>query len=136
MLPPLDEWMKGTFFSWWQAWLDTTAPRGNLPPTVVVVMVVVGIVLAGLAAPIGEEMYLGGYLLPRISYLKGFAPLVNVVLFALHHFFTLWLVPTRIITLLPIVYTVWWKRNICLSIVPHCILNIVGLLILFFTLFR
>ena len=96
VLPPLDGWVKDTFFSWWPSWLDTTAPIGNLPPAVVVVMVVLGIALAGLAAPIVEEMYFRGYLLPRMSYLKGWAPLVNVVLFALYHLFTLWLVPTRI----------------------------------------
>jgi membrane protease YdiL (CAAX protease family) len=135
VLPPLDGWVKGTFFSWWPRWLDTTAPIGNLPPALVVVMVV-GIALTGLAAPIVEEMYFRGYLLPRMSYLKGWAPLLNVVLFALYHLFTLWLAPTRIITLLPIVYAVWWKKNIYLSIVPHCVLNTVGLLILIFTVFR
>ena len=43
-----------------------------------------------------EEMYFHGYLLPRISRLGAWAPLVNTVLFSLYHFFTPWLNVGRI----------------------------------------
>jgi membrane protease YdiL (CAAX protease family) len=43
-----------------------------------------------------EEMYFRGYLLPRISRLGAWAPLVNTVLFSLYHLFTPWLNVGRI----------------------------------------
>ena len=43
-----------------------------------------------------EELYFRGYLLPRISRLGAWAPLVNTVLFSLYHLFTPWLSVGRI----------------------------------------
>ena len=43
-----------------------------------------------------EEMFFRGYLLPRISRLGAWAPLVNTVLFSLYHLFTPWLNVGRI----------------------------------------
>lgn len=84
-----------------------------------------------------EELYYRGYLLPRVSRLGKWAPLINTVLFSLYHFTSLWQNPSRIIAFLPMVYAVWWKRNIYLGILVHCALivfNSLGILALFFTL--
>ena len=43
-----------------------------------------------------EKMYFRGYLLPRISRLGAWAPLVNTVLFSPYHLFTPWLNVGRI----------------------------------------
>ncbi len=37
-----------------------------------------------------------------------------------------WANPSRILLMLPLVYVVWRKQNIYLSIVAHCTLNIIG----------
>ena len=87
---------------------------------------VLGFVLNGIAGPAVEELYFRGYLLPRISRLKGWAPLVNVVLFSIYHFLTPWQNPARILALLPVVYAVWWKKNIYIGIIVHCAANIIG----------
>jgi hypothetical protein len=50
---------------------------------------------------------------------------------------SLWQNPSRIIAFLPMVYAVWWKKNIYLGIIVHCALivfNSLGILALFFTL--
>jgi hypothetical protein len=40
------------------------------------------------------------------------------------------------VVLVPMVYAVWWKRNIALGIITHCLLNIIGLLFTFALLLR
>jgi len=87
---------------------------------------VLGFVFNGIVGPVVEELYFRGYLLPRISRLKGWAPLLNVVLFSIYHFFTPWQNPARILALLPMGYAVWWKKNIYIGIIVHCIINIIG----------
>jgi len=82
------------------------------------------LVLNGLAGPIVEELYFRGYLLPRMEYLTGWAPLVNVALFSLYHFFSPWQFITRIIAFYPWAFVVRWKRNIFVSMAAHCLLNI------------
>lgn len=89
-----------------------------------IVTFVLFLVANGLAGPIVEELYFRGYLLPRMEYLKGWAPLVNVALFSLYHFFSPWQFFTRIIAFYPWAHVVRWKRNIFISMVVHCSLNI------------
>lgn len=88
------------------------------------------VLLDGLVGPWVEELYFRGYLLPRMAVLGRWAPLLNIVLFSLYHFFTPWQNLTRILALLPLIYAVWWKRNIRISILTHCLLNTGSLLML------
>ncbi len=67
-----------------------------------------------------EELYFRGFLLPRISRLGVWAPMLNTVMFSVYHFFTPSENVTRILALLPMVYVVWWKKNIKISIILHC----------------
>ena len=56
--------------------------------------------------------------------MKGWAPLVNVLLFSLYHFFSPWQNITRILAFTPMAGVVRWKKNIYLSMCAHCLLNI------------
>ena len=87
---------------------------------------ILNLVLNGIAGPVVEELYFRGYLLPRLSRLKGWAALMSVLLFSLYHFFTPWQNVIRIIALVPMVYAVWWKRNIYLGMIVHCVGNTFG----------
>ncbi len=91
---------------------------------------VLGLAVNGAAGPVVEELYFRGYLLPRLSRLGAWAPLVNAVLFSLYHFFTPWQNPGRILGLLPMVYAVQWKRNIYIGIAVHVLGNVVAMLAL------
>ena len=82
------------------------------------------LVLNGVAGPVVEELYFRGYLLPRIEYLKGWSAPVNVFLFSLYHFFSPWQNISRILAFLPLAYIVRLKKNIFLSMLVHCLLNI------------
>jgi membrane protease YdiL (CAAX protease family) len=77
-------------------------------------------------APIVEELYFRGFLLPRMTWMGKAAPVVNTLLFALYHFWTPWQVITRVLALVPTVYIVNTKRNIYIGIMVHCLMNIVG----------
>ena len=87
-----------------------------------------GILLNGILGPAVEEFYFRGYLLPRIPASAGWAPLINAVLFSLYHFFSPWQNITRIVGLIPLVYTVSWKRNLYLSMFTHVLGNLVGMI--------
>jgi hypothetical protein len=83
-------------------------------------------VLNGLVGPIVEELYFRGYLLPRMQGLGRWAPLVNVSLFSLYHFWSPWQIVARILAIGPMVYAVQWKRNVYLGMVVHCTLNTIS----------
>lgn len=84
------------------------------------------IVINGLAAPIVEELYFRGYLLPRLSRFGALAPLLNAGLFTLYHFWQPYAYVSVIAVIIPFVYLIWWKRNIYLAIAIHCALNLIG----------
>lgn len=86
-----------------------------------------------LILPAVEEIYFRGYLLPRMpEKLKGCVIPIHSTLFALYHTWTPWLIVTRTVGVLPLIYLVKRKENIYLGIAAHCIINsidfIVGLL--------
>jgi hypothetical protein len=87
------------------------------------------LVLNGFIGPIVEELYFRGYLLPRMEWMGRWAPLVNVSLFSLYHFWSPWQVLGRILGLGPTVYAVRWKENVYLGMVVHCTGNILGIIL-------
>jgi uncharacterized protein len=120
----LDQVILKGLFAWLPDWFQITrfTPADYSQPVLTVTFVLF-LVLNGFAGPVVEELYFRGYLLPRIEYLKSWAPLVNVLLFSFYHFFSPWQNITRILALLPLAYTVRWKKNIYLSMLAHCLLN-------------
>jgi uncharacterized protein len=86
-------------------------------------------VVNGLLGPIVEETYFRGYLLPRLERLGRWAPLVNVSLFSLYHFWSPWQLIARILGLGPTVYAVRWTRNIYLGMIVHASLNTLSVVI-------
>lgn len=131
ILAPLDEYLIQNIFAWLPPWsfpADFLAELDQYPPSILLVTFLVGLALNGVAGPLVEELFFRGYLLPRIPASRRWAPLINVLLFSLYHFFSPWQNVTRIVALIPLVYAVSWKRNIYLSIFTHCILNTLGML--------
>src|SRR5215216_3802360 len=128
LLTPLDIFVKEYLFSWLPGWfVITNGLTENLARYSTAALLITwafGLIVNGLVAPVVEEMYFRGYLLPRISHLGAWAPLVNTVLFSLYHFFTPWLNVGRIIQFLPVVYAAWWKRSIYVSIAVHVLGNV------------
>jgi len=129
--PLLDNLIAKAWFSWLPEWYFIFGPdqlQGYTRPALLLTFWV-GLIVNGLVLPTVEELYFRGYLLPRIERFGKWAPLVNISLFSLYHFWTPWQIFSRIILLLPWVYVAWRKRNIYLIIITHCTANILGWLL-------
>lgn len=126
--PPIEAYLQQTVFAWWPNWLIPSAMDTSTLSTnpALGLIALASLPLQAIIGPTVEELYFRGYLLPRLSYLKAWAPVINTLLFSLYHFFTPWQNPARILALLPAVYLVQRKRNIYLSIVFHIALNLIG----------
>ena len=120
------------FFGWLADWYVTPIQVdriGDYSPTAWAVTLAAYLAINGLLGPIVEELYFRGYLLPRMERMGRWAPLVNVALFSLYHFWSPWQVMARIVGLGPTVYAVRWKRNVYLGMAVHCALNTISVLI-------
>jgi len=128
LFPPLDRFFVENAFSWLPGWFFFAEDLTRYSTAALLITWTLGLVVNGIVGPVVEEMYFRGYLLPRISRLGAWAPLLNTVLFSLYHFFTPWLNMSRIIGLLPMVYAAWWKRSIYVSMAVHVLGNTIPML--------
>lgn len=126
---PIDSFLIAKLFSRLPSWfLLSQLDLGQYSGGILKATLLMSLAVNGILGPVVEELYFRGYLLPRISRFRWGAPLVNVVLFSLYHFFTPWQNPGRILAFAPLVYVAWRKRNITIGIWVHCLLNIGGML--------
>jgi uncharacterized protein len=126
---PIEPGLIERFFGWLPGWF--VAPiqldhATNYSAGAWVVTLGAFFLLNGIVGPVVEELYFRGYLLPRMERLGRWAPLVNVSLFSLYHFFSPWQIVARILGIGPLVYAVRWKQNIYLGMVVHCALDSLG----------
>ena len=79
-------------------------------------MLVFGVIVG----PLVEELYVRGYLLPRMP--GNYAGLIHSFLFGLYHVWTPWMFITRTVAMLPLIYAVK-KKNIYIGIIVHVLIN-------------
>lgn len=84
---------------------------------------VLGLAANGIIAPLFEELYFRGYLLPRINLSPLKSAALNAALFSLYHFYSPWCFLSRVLMMVPLYYWVIKKRNIRFSILAHIISN-------------
>lgn len=121
------EFMRTKVFYWLPDWYWLS--RGNAEqnaPAIEITMAVLTLIIFGVVGVVAEELYFRGYLLPRLSKLGIWAPLFNVALFILYHFWQPDMLVIGIMGMVPWVYIVWWKRNVYLSIIVHIVMNLAG----------
>jgi uncharacterized protein len=122
-LMPLFSWIPENLHL--EMGLDGEYSKENLMVTSILFFVFVVVIL-----PVTEELYFRGYLLPRMpGKLKGWTPIVHSALFALYHVWTPWMLITRTVAVLPLIYGVQKKKNILLGIIVHCLLNTIDLIV-------
>lgn len=129
LLSPVTEVLAGRVFGWlpWFLRPDGVSPFAPPHRGWVLAGLVLGLVVDGLINPVVEELYFRGFLLPRLGQRLGaWAPLVGALLFTLQHFWQPYNYPLLIVLQIPLVYAVWWKRNIYLGILVHCGGNLLG----------
>lgn len=118
LLKPLDAFLQQKVFFWVPA-LDSGLEGGFARSNLIITYAAV-LVLGVFAGPLVEELYFRGYLLPRMP--GKFAPLLHSFLFAAYHVFTPWMILTRTLGLLPLVYAVR-RKNIYVGIIVHILVN-------------
>jgi len=101
-------------------------PRRPAPGTVLLVVGIGLLLMNVLLGPLVEEIYFRGYLLPRLERFRAWAPVINISLFSLYHFWSPWDLLTRIVVLLPMGYAVWRTRDIRIGIAVHMGVNGTG----------
>lgn len=129
LVAPSGDWLRTSIFHWVPAWFDLghyLESPASYRQAAIIVTWWSGLFVTSLAAPVVEEIYFRGYLLPRIDRLGARAPMVNLVLFAVYHFWSIWYAPVRVLALIPMVYLIWFKRCIYIGIIVHVLLNLVG----------
>ncbi len=134
LVSPIDNLILTRVFAWlpdWYALRNLLEIPSSYPREALLVTAFGALILNGVVGPLVEELYFRGHLLPRISRFGRWAPLVNVALFSLYHFWTPWMFLSRVVLLAPLIYLVWWKRNIYLGMIAHCLLNLLGTTVLF-----
>ena len=129
--PPTDSYLIEKFFAWLPEWFFGfgQSPDQYSQP-VLLFAALLALLLNGILGPIVEELYFRGYLLPRLAWMRGWAPVASGLLFSLYHFFTPWQQLPRLLVLLPLGYVVQWNRNIYWGMIVHCTFNTICMLIL------
>ena len=123
--PPI----RDGLFGWLPAWFVSPLPLDSITDysaSAWAVTLVAYVALNVIIGPVTEELYFRGYLLPRMTQFGRWAPLVNVVLFSLYHFWSPWQFLSLIAGVTPFAYAVWVKENVYLGMVVHGLLNAIG----------
>jgi membrane protease YdiL (CAAX protease family) len=126
---PLDDPLRGNLFGWVPDWFEFGYFMMNsqeFSRTTMILTWCLGVFFGAVAGPMIEEFYFRSYLLPRMAFLKAWAPFVGGVLMCLYHFWSPWQFFVRLITILPLMYIVWWKRNVYIGVVFHCLGNLIA----------
>jgi membrane protease YdiL (CAAX protease family) len=124
---PLCQFMAAEVFFWLPEYLLPSG-RPPVPPdrALLLLALLLQLVVDGVVAPLVEEVYFRGFLLPRLAYLGRVAPAINALLFTLQHFWQPYNWVLIFLLNLPLAYVVWWRRNIIISILLHCSTNTLG----------
>ena len=115
---------------WLPQWF-TEQDFSNYSKDKIVITLILNLGLNGFLAPYMEEVYFRGYLLPRMNVWGGSAFVVNALLFSIYHFWQPYIYLTLILALLPMNYLAWKTKDLRLSILTHCLLNLIGALLSF-----
>ncbi len=121
LLKPVDAFLQERLFFWMpdiNHGLDDNYSRKALIVTYSLVFIFVAVL-----TPLVEELYFRGYLLPRM---KGkYAPLFHSFLFATQHVLEPWMIITRTMGFLPILFAIK-KKNIYVGIIVHILCNMMN----------
>jgi membrane protease YdiL (CAAX protease family) len=131
---PLSRHLESWFLAWFPAQLGTRALVSGVAscsPVQRRVTFVLAVLLSGLLAPLVEEVYFRGFLLPRMNHLGRLAPVVSALLFGVYHFFSPWALPVIFVAFLPVAWVVQAKRNFRIGVVVHAMFNLTGVITLF-----
>lgn len=120
---PLSDFILNRVFSWLPGWYNYNQDLTLFSKNLIIVTIFVSLFFFAIIGPVIEELYFRGFLLARMKWLGKYSVLVNVILFAIYHFWSPWLILTRIAAMLPLFYFVYKKDSLLLAILVHSLLN-------------
>jgi membrane protease YdiL (CAAX protease family) len=122
--PPTNSFLIEGLFAWLPDWFFGFAQSPDqYSQTVLLSVSVLALVINGILAPVVEELYFRGYLLPRLAWMPRWAPVVSGLLFSLYHTFTPWEQLPRLLVVIPLGYVLQRNRNIYWGMIVHCTFN-------------
>jgi uncharacterized protein len=127
---PINKIITDKLFSWLPAWY-TVQDFNGYSRSAILTTLIFNLLINGFLAPLAEEFYFRGYLLPRMAVYGKWAFVINAVLFSFYHFWQPYIYLTLIVSLLPMTYLVWKTKDLRLAVLTHCMLNITGALLSF-----
>lgn len=126
---PISQYFAAHLTFWLPVWATQESLINGLvscSPTQRSITLGLAVLLSGFVAPVVEELYFRGFLLPRMEYWGWVAPLLNSLLFALYHFYFPGNVPGIFVAFVPISFIVMLKKNWRIGAVVHSLFNLWG----------
>jgi membrane protease YdiL (CAAX protease family) len=135
---PLDRIWSHALFSWLPSWYTYSdlSSYSQFSRVALLITFSLRLLIDGIIAPVTEELYFRGYLLPRISRLGWGAPFLNCLLFSIYHFWQPYNLPSIFFLSLPMVIGAWKTRDVRVSVVVHMVLNLTGAIVAMHTVLR
>jgi len=127
-LNPISHFLGERLFHWWSDVYNLSPDLSRFSKSTLVFSYALLFLVGVLAAPIAEEIYFRGYLLPRLSRYGLWAIPINSLLFALFHVWTPWMFVARTIGLIPLIYVTQKKQNIHIGMIAHILADTVDLI--------
>ena len=125
LLTPFEHGIRDSLFAFVPESFVLRSPDYTLTPKALLVFAASFEVLTnGFLAPVTEELYFRGYLLPRINATPFASVIVSAVLFSLYHFFSPWYFFSRVLMMIPMYFWAVKRRNIRFTIMAHIIANV------------
>jgi len=134
VLSPITQYVAAHLSSLLPVWATQQAlitGVSSSPPVQRYTTFLLAVLLSGFVAPVVEELYFRGFLLPRMEHWGCAAPVVNSFLFAVYHFYFLENVATIFVAFLPIAYAVRIKGDWRIGAVAHGMSNLWGVFTVF-----
>ena len=128
LLLPVESDYASRLFAFLPDWLfmDDAGQYVGYDQTSLVVIFSLAVFVRGIVIPIIEELYFRGFLLPRISRFKIWAPVIGGLFFAVYHIWQPMAFMTVFVTGVILGAIVQWKRNVYLSMVLHMLANTIS----------
>ncbi len=131
---PITQYLEPHLSAWFPVWATQEALINGVtscPPIQRNITLLLAVLLSGFVAPVFDELYFRGFLLPRMEHWGWAAPVVNSLLFAVYHFYFPENMAIIFVAFLPIAYVVRTKKNWGIGAVVHIMFNLWGVFTVF-----
>lgn len=123
----IDPIIINKLFSFLPEWFNVNdiiynAPK--YPNSTLIVTFILAFIVMGIIAPIIEELYFRGYLLPRISEYESSSPFINALLSCIYHFHAPWQLFSSLLFYWPMTHLVWKRKDLKLALYIRVILGV------------